>query len=437
MVLFRWHKTRTARRPSNTPEKDSEYFPKKVAIIGGGLAGCCAAYFLHPFFDVTIFEQTDRLGGRVRTTTEVEFGAELIGLNHTLWLQFAKKFGLSFNVLTPEDLYTQQGCVTQFYDGDKLLTFDEMEELAKDIDVFQNSVKEDCKNLDPFNPWNEEDTLSILDKINSLDIHEYSKRLIAKQLECNNAASVDKQSYLSLKCQVKGGSKNGDAISFWSEQEVFRCANGAEELIKCLSKKIKCIYDCKLVEINVVEKTLYFENDRVVPLRGDYDICIFAVPPTEYPRLLGYDEKNNLPIGKLCKKFYSYEKRYWIHNNQSPNSLSTLYGETWEETENRLENRNEILVTFSTLQGGNEEKFKKAYPYKEFNTRINDTNGYSYVPVGKMNIIKSYQEEWKSLDIFLVGEHTDPVFFGFMEGALRSGKRVSELIFSKNKIEDI
>ena len=89
------------------------------------------------------------------------------------------------------------------------------------------------------------------------------------------------------------------------------------------------------------------------------------------------------------------------------------------------------MVTFSTLEGGNEEKFKEAYPYKEFNTRMNDTNGYSYVPVGKMGIIKSYQEEWKSLDIFLVGEHTDPVFFGFMEGALRSGKRVADTIFER------
>lgn len=40
---------------------------KKIAIIGGGISGLSAAYYLSPYHDVTIFEAAPRLGGHART----------------------------------------------------------------------------------------------------------------------------------------------------------------------------------------------------------------------------------------------------------------------------------------------------------------------------------------------------------------------------------
>lgn len=52
----------------------------KVAVIGAGLAGLSAAYYLREKAEVTIFEASDRLGGRILTShrPEGEHGAEFL-----------------------------------------------------------------------------------------------------------------------------------------------------------------------------------------------------------------------------------------------------------------------------------------------------------------------------------------------------------------------
>ena len=41
---------------------------KRVIIIGGGITGLAAAWFLRETADVTVFEATDRVGGKIRTS---------------------------------------------------------------------------------------------------------------------------------------------------------------------------------------------------------------------------------------------------------------------------------------------------------------------------------------------------------------------------------
>lgn len=47
---------------------------KRLAIIGTGIAGLGCAYFLHPHFDITIFEQAEYAGGHANTITVDEGG---------------------------------------------------------------------------------------------------------------------------------------------------------------------------------------------------------------------------------------------------------------------------------------------------------------------------------------------------------------------------
>src|SRR5262245_47980048 len=76
---------------------------QRVIVIGGGLAGLCAAYELQALgHSVTVLEAQMRPGGRVRTVREpfapgvyVEAGAEQIPGAHDITLHYARALGLT------------------------------------------------------------------------------------------------------------------------------------------------------------------------------------------------------------------------------------------------------------------------------------------------------------------------------------------------------
>jgi len=83
--------------------------PRKVLVLGAGLAGLAAAYELRSAgHDVTLIEARDRAGGRVYTLRapfsdglHAEAGALFVPQNHDLTLRYARRFGLSLEPAMP------------------------------------------------------------------------------------------------------------------------------------------------------------------------------------------------------------------------------------------------------------------------------------------------------------------------------------------------
>jgi len=83
--------------------------PRKVIVLGAGLAGLAAAYELRRAgHEVTVLEARERAGGRVNTLREpfadglhAEAGALFIPQNHDLTLGYARSFGLSLEPAMP------------------------------------------------------------------------------------------------------------------------------------------------------------------------------------------------------------------------------------------------------------------------------------------------------------------------------------------------
>ena len=85
--------------------------PKKVVIVGAGLAGLAAGYELkkaghHP----VILEAQQRVGGRVYTLRDpftdglyAEVGAMRIPRAHSLTMEYIEKFGLKVNDFTMDN----------------------------------------------------------------------------------------------------------------------------------------------------------------------------------------------------------------------------------------------------------------------------------------------------------------------------------------------
>ena len=92
-----------------TPVAARGVAPKRVIIVGAGLAGLCAAYELGTLgHDVTVLEAQTRPGGRVQTLRDpfddglfAEAGASRIPTSHDLTLGYARLFGLTLLPFQP------------------------------------------------------------------------------------------------------------------------------------------------------------------------------------------------------------------------------------------------------------------------------------------------------------------------------------------------
>lgn len=105
------------RFPRGLPEFDARG-QRSVAIIGGGVSGLASAYELsRRGLRVTVYERTNRPGGRVRTHrfwdgTHGELGAMRIPSNHHCTWHYIDKFGLSTRTFVnsnPQALYHLRG----------------------------------------------------------------------------------------------------------------------------------------------------------------------------------------------------------------------------------------------------------------------------------------------------------------------------------------
>lgn len=103
--------------------------PKKVIIVGAGMAGMVAAYeLLRAGHDPLILEAQPRVGGRIQTIRDpfapglyAEAGAMRIPRTHTLTLAYVERFGLPlapFAMDNPRAFYHLQGRLMRIADAD-------------------------------------------------------------------------------------------------------------------------------------------------------------------------------------------------------------------------------------------------------------------------------------------------------------------------------
>jgi monoamine oxidase len=95
---------------SSVSHRQSGQSVRSIGIVGAGLAGLTAAYELRKRgYSVSIFEASERPGGRTWAIHHVvkrhvmDGGAELIGSNHPLWLNYADAFRLGFSDIVEYD----------------------------------------------------------------------------------------------------------------------------------------------------------------------------------------------------------------------------------------------------------------------------------------------------------------------------------------------
>lgn len=250
--------------PSTVDPPEAEGRPSpggvKVAVVGAGFAGLMAAWSMRsPLFDVTVFEARERVGGRVRTDRSmvpgkvVEAGAELIGENHSLWIQLAKRFGLHLEPISTDADYARRRpkLRTRVILGGHELSEEELKEIDSRLDKVLTLMGEEAKTVDALQPWTAAfaakwDNMSVADRLNEPDMFGRSpdfdclraRKYLEFTIENDNCVAVNKHSYLALLCAISAGRIGTNMLGYWTHTETHRCAGGNDQLAARLAGDI-------------------------------------------------------------------------------------------------------------------------------------------------------------------------------------------------------
>jgi monoamine oxidase len=196
---------------------------------------------------------------------------------------------------------------------------------------------------------------------------------------------------------------------------------------------------------------------------------IFAIPPSVWSKVrITADNKGNDPgkrivdltqaIGLLqmrgaVKHFSKVKKRFWIPNQAAPYGGASEIGQVWEGTDNqtRLIGQDIVLSVFAgpvsksgqpptaaAIKQGLADLFPGTKRHPGYAQNLVEpkfsnwpeagfikTGYWSPLPKEIFKVSEKLTEPLLEGRLFFAGEHTDTAFFGYMEGALRSGERAA------------
>jgi monoamine oxidase len=429
--------------------------------VGAGFGGLATAYFLAGCgFEVVVLEAQDHVGGRVSTDANfvpgrlVEAGAELIGFNHALWLGLAGVFGLGFTMCTDDNDYAQLGLSSPVFLDGRMLTPADVDDAFAHMDEAFATLNVMAKHVDAYAPWNSRaaaalDARSIADWKQWLELPELVDAAIEVVLGNDNVLPTEQQSLLGFLAQIKGGGGS----RFWSDTEVMKCADGNQALATRLADALAA-HDPGSIRLNAAVGAIEISDDKVAVTTADRgreeaDFVVLAVPPTVWDRIAitptipdGY----RMGTGPGVKFLSEVRTRFWLDEQKAPTALDEIIGETWEATDNQAAAGGSFDISVfaggtsaDTALGLDPDRRQQWYAdeldqlFPGYKDNVGATRfvawpdhewvrcGYSSPGPGQVTTVAPLLAQPFNDRLVFAGEHVNPCFFGYMEGALQSG----------------
>jgi monoamine oxidase len=430
----------------------------RVVVIGAGFAGLAAAYELaRAGADVTVVEARNRVGGRVVSFHDLvpggamEGGAELIGTNHPIWMEYRQRFGLPLVDITEED-----GEAPIVLTG-RRLSADESERLWKDMSAALSRLNADAATIpDAFRAWTtpaaaEWDRRSLADWIGGLGVDALVAAGIDAQMVADNGVTTAWQSYLGNLAMVSGG--GGE--KFWTETEVYRCGGGSQQLAHRLATEVGAARVLLRTPATAIRTT----PRGVVVIAGGKefaaDYAILAVPPLTWNRIAFTPRLHvtGVPqMGSNVKFLMKTKDAYWRRARLAPDFLSDgPVHLTWHTTQHQkvtgagvvafsggpaadtcrswgpAERTGRYLSALAPVFPGLRASFERGR-FMDWPSDPWVKGSYSFPAPGEVTTLGPQLQEPLEGRLFLAGEHTCYAFVGYMEGALQSGARAAKRI---------
>jgi monoamine oxidase len=447
---------------------------KKIIIIGAGLAGLTAAWYLEKSgITSTIYEGSHRIGGRtlsIRDTfgqgSAVDLGGEFVDEWHIDLRNLIKKIGVETYDLRENPEYNKKNC---FYFQNQIIT-DEM--LVQEILPFVESIHEDIgqipenisyKNLGSAMLF---DQISIADymKMKKIDGWLYDYLYNAFTVEYGMEAS--EQSALNMLTILKLPAENSTSIEFIGGEgsEVHKIKGGSMSVCEKIAEKIKSTINFNEALIKIEKRTdnryqLTFDSKKT----AEADYVILAIPftklrevdlkiPLSSPKKraiqeLGYGNSSKLILGfkkpVWSKKGYNgfiysdlpFANTGWAstpsQNIKKQQSAWTLFtgGNTTKMlvTGDLAENTQSCLDSLQKLIPGFKKKWNKKSMFWHWEQYEWAKAGYSAWKVGQWQAFAGAEGEVEE-NVHFAGEHCSVEFQGFMNGAVETGRIAAEEI---------
>lgn len=446
--------------------------PKKVIIIGAGLAGLSAAYELTGLgHDVTVFEARMRPGGRVHTLRDAfsdglyaEAGAARIGNHHDFTLKYTEIFGLVLDPFEPSNsrsIYYVRGKRIQVTPGQPVpwpydLT---AEERALGLrGMRQKYVWSMLTELgDVTNPsWPPPDILRKYDHVNRSDFWRA------------RGASPEAVSLLSL-----GGID--DRVEPWSTlfmlrnqalnrrfERYYKIRGGNDLLPKSFASRLseKIHYAAPVVRIEQTKQNVtavFLKGTSRHKITGDYLICavpftlqrnIEVLPPFSVEKQRAIEQ---LPYLSASKVFVQTKERFWMKDGQSGFATTDLpIREVWDASYKQpgkrgilqafpisLSSRRMTAMAEEARVNSALQQIEMIHPgvRKHFEGGLSKCwdedkwarGASAYYKPGQFTSLLPHVARPEGR-IYFAGEHTSVWIDGWMQGALESGNRVAREI---------
>ncbi|HEX8596466.1 MAG TPA: FAD-dependent oxidoreductase [Pseudomonas sp.] len=421
-------------------------------VVGGGLAGLTAAYELQgKGWQVTLLEAKPSLGGRSGLATSEWIGNAKA---QPVLNQYLNQFKLT-SVPAPEFVRTPSYLIDGVYFTKAELalkqpaTAEAMKRYEETLDNLARSI------TDPENPA-ANSTLFALDQINvanwldRLSLPATARQLINQQIRTR----YDEPSRLSLLYFAQQSRVNRDIED--RDLRAARLPGGSAVLVESFVKQIKTIKTNSPVSAIIQEKDGVTVKVGSVGYSADY--VVVAVPLRALNKIQMTPALDAQHMGAIKSTNYGWRDQIML-KFKTPvwDSKARLSGEIYSNTglgmlwiEPALKGGANVVINLSgdnarIMQSFGDKqlvdqvliRLHAFYPlargaYTGYEIRrysVDPSTGGAYLAFGPGQISK-YWRMWEKpvLRVAFAGEHTDTLFPGTLEGALRTGQRAASQV---------
>lgn len=454
---------------------------RKIAIVGGGMAGLNAAYTLKKNgWHSEVFEAAKRTGGRMYTAKDImaqglttELGGEFIDSSHEDMFALAKEFELDWlDMYAPSELSLHREA---FFFNQQSYT------LAQVIEAFADIVpmlEADVSALPDWISYNSFDNrIAALDR---LSISQYLEKIGAKGLiksllevayVTEFGLEADQQSAINLLYLISTDTSAGKFDVFGDSDERYKVKGGNEQIVARIAGRLEGqIYrEHKLVAIKKANSSGYqlvFDQNSGKTLEYNADFVIMTLPFTLL-REVDLSKASFSPIkmraieqlsyGKNAKLMLGFDNRPWRElgyagylftdnglqtgwdNSQlqggsaggytiysgGDQAISVGSGTEQEQAEGYLPRLNQVFA-------GSTQHFSGRVARFHWPSFMWSKGSYACYTTGQWTSIAGAEIEPQGA-MFFAGEHCSFDFQGYMNGAAETGRKAAENVLAALK----